>query len=180
MHAILSRALIVLIEIACVFESPTMITPDELMRLAIDKCRQGIAAGGSPFGCAIARGNEVLSVAHNLVLSTTDITAHAEIVAIRGANRHTGDILLEGATVATTCEPCPMCAAALHWARVERVYFGARIHDATQAGFNELHVPIEQLFALGGSRVQLVPDLLAEECRALFSEWRNTPGTRSY
>ena len=104
--------------------------PSELMRLAIEKCRQGIAAGQSPFGCAIARDGKLLSCSHNTVVLTTDITAHAEVNAIREACRAVGDIFLDGAIVATTCEPCPMCMAALHWARVDTVYYGATIADA--------------------------------------------------
>ncbi len=113
-------------------------TPEALMRLAIDKTHQGIAAGQTPFGCAIALGEQVVAVSHNCVHATTDITAHAEIVALREACKATGQIHLEGALVAATCEPCPMCMAALHWARVETVVYGATIADAESAGFNEL------------------------------------------
>jgi guanine deaminase len=157
-----------------------MISPEELMQLAIDKCRQGIAAGNSPFGCAIAQGDRLLAVSHNIVLATIDITAHAEVTAIRAACQQLGNIFLEGSIVATTCEPCAMCAAALHWARVDTIYFGATIADATKAGFNELSVPARTLIELGGSTVKLVPDLLREECRQLFDQWKGTPGSRSY
>lgn len=157
-----------------------MIPPERLMQLAIDKCRAGIAAGQSPFGCAIACGEEILAVAHNMVLQTTDITAHAEITAIREACRTAGNILLESAVVATTCEPCPMCMAALHWARVETVYYGASIADAQAAGFNELQFPAAELLRLGNSRVKLVPGVLVDECRRLFQEWLAQPQHRAY
>lgn len=150
-----------------------MPSPIDLMRLAIDKCRDGIALGQSPFGCAIARGEEVLAVAHNTVLLTTDITAHAEITAIREACRRVNGIFLESAIVATTCEPCPMCLAALHWARVEVVYFGATICDAEAAGFNELRLSASEMVRQGGSRLKLAPGLLAEECRELFGMWKS-------
>jgi tRNA(Arg) A34 adenosine deaminase TadA len=150
------------------------------MRLAIDKARAGIAAGQSPFGCAIGRADAVLSVAHNTVLATTDITAHAEVNALRAACLGTHDIFLGGAIVATTCEPCPMCMAALHWARVETVYFGATVADAQAAGFNELQIPAAEIARLGGTKVQLVPGTLADECRALFAEWRRTANPRTY
>src|ERR1043165_3173556 len=107
--------------------------PSDLMRLAIEKCRQGLALGQSPFGCAIARDGELLACSHNTVVLTTDITAHAEVNALREACHKIGDIFLDGAIVATTCEPCPMCMAALHWARVETVYYGATIADADSA-----------------------------------------------
>jgi len=151
-----------------------------LMQLAIDKCRQGLAAGQSPFGCAISRNGELLSCSHNTVVQSTDITAHAEMNAIREACQAVGDIFLEGAVVATTCEPCPMCMAALHWARVDTVYYGATIDDADQAGFNELQLPAAELLKLGRSKLKLVPHILPEECKKLFAEWNSNPDRRAY
>jgi tRNA(Arg) A34 adenosine deaminase TadA len=157
-----------------------MIDPRQLMQVAIEKCREGIVAGQAPFGCAIAQDDRVLAVAHNQVLAATDITAHAEITALRLACRVAGSILLDGAMVATTCEPCPMCMAALHWARVDTVYFGASIDDAAEAGFSELKLGADRLLRLGGSHVKLVPGLLAAECRALFDQWRAQPEAQAY
>lgn len=154
--------------------------PSELMRLAIDKCRQGIEAGQSPFGCAIERDGQLLSCSHNTVVLTTDITAHAEVNAIREACRSAGDIFLDGAIVATTCEPCPMCMAALHWARVDTVYYGATIADADTAGFNELQLPAAELLRLGGSKLKLVPQLLPAECKELFAQWKANPKRKVY
>ena len=154
--------------------------PSQLMQLAIDKCRQGMAAGQSPFGCAIARNGELLSCSHNTVVQSTDITAHAEVNAVREACQAVGDIFLDGAIVATTCEPCPMCMAALHWARVDTVYYGATIADADQAGFNELQLSAAELLKLGGSQLKLVPCVLPEECRQLFTEWNTNPNRRVY
>ena len=154
--------------------------PLELMRLAIEKCRQGIIAGQSPFGCAIERDGQLLSYTHNTVVLTTDITAHAEVNAIREACRSTGDIFLSGAIVATTCEPCPMCMAALHWARVDTVYYGATIADADAAGFNELQLPAAELLRLGGSKLKLVPQVLPAECKELFAEWKANPNRKVY
>lgn len=149
--------------------------PSVLMRLAIEKCREGIAAGQSPFGCAIARDGAMISCSHNTVVLTTDITAHAEMNAIREACREVGSIFLEGAIVATTCEPCSMCMSALHWARVDIVYYGATIADAEDAGFNELRLPAAELLRIGGSKLKLVPQVLPAECRALFDEWKDNP-----
>ena len=157
-----------------------MISPEELMRLAVEKCREGLARGQSPFGCAIAIGDRVIASEHNVVVLTTDITAHAEVTAIRSANRALKNIFLEGAVVATTCEPCPMCMAALHWARVDTVYYGATIADADSAGFNELQFPATELLRQGGSRVKLVSGVLADECKKLFQEWLANPNRNVY
>jgi guanine deaminase len=149
--------------------------PQDLMGLAIEKCRSGLALGQSPFGCVIARDGEILSCSHNTVVLTTDITAHAEVNAIREACKKADSIFLDGAIVATTCEPCPMCMAALHWARVETVYYGATIADADTAGFNELQLPAAELLRIGGSKLKLVPNLLKKECVELFAEWKANP-----
>jgi tRNA(Arg) A34 adenosine deaminase TadA len=150
------------------------------MSLAIDAARRGIAAGQTPFGCAIAREGKVLAACHNTVWLTTDITAHAEINTLREACRRSQQVLLEGAIVATTCEPCPMCAAALHWARVATVYFGAGIADASSAGFNELPIAAAEILGRGDRPVPLRGDCLADECRELFALWRHSAGPRSY
>ncbi|MGE0758879.1 MAG: nucleoside deaminase [Pirellulaceae bacterium] len=157
-----------------------MISPHDLMRHAIAAARQGIADGQSPFGCAIACGDELIAVEHNLVLATTDITAHAEITALRSACRQRRAIHLVGCIVASTCEPCPMCMAALHWARVDAVYFGATIADAAHAGFNELAIPAEEVLRRGRSQVRLVPEILPAECQALFGEFIRRPAHRVY
>jgi tRNA(Arg) A34 adenosine deaminase TadA len=157
-----------------------MITPGELMGLAVAKAREGIAAGQSPFGCAIASPEGVVAVSHNRVLSSVDITAHAEITALREACRKVRRIHLVDCVVATTCEPCPMCMAALHWARVSTVYYGATIADASAAGFNELNIPASELLSRGGSTVQLISGLLADECRALFRQFCERPGRVVY
>lgn len=154
--------------------------PEELMHLAIEKSRQGIGAGQSPFGCAIAWNERVVACAHNTVVASTDITAHAEVNALRQACLATGRLTLEGAIVATTCEPCPMCMSALHWARVAVVYFGATIGDATQAGFNELQISAAEIVRLGASQVTLRPGMLADLCRELFAEWSANPSRRVY
>jgi guanine deaminase len=154
--------------------------PEELMRLAIEKTRAGFAAGNSPFGCAIAQGDKVIATAHNTVLTTIDSTAHAEVNAIRAGCKHSGKIFLEGAIAATTCEPCPMCMAALHWARVDTVYFGASVQDAADAGFNELYIDAAQILSMGGSKVKLIGGVLPEECRQLFHDWIKLPTARTY
>lgn len=155
-------------------------SPEKLMEMAIEKCREGLDAGQSPFGCAIALGDRVVACSHNTVAATTDITAHAEVNALREACLATGQILLDGAIVATTCEPCPMCMAALHWARVETVYYGASIADAESAGFNELSLPAAQLLEIGGSDVKLIGGTLVQPCRELFVDWLGRPTRTVY
>jgi len=153
----------------------------ELVRQAIRAARRGIAAGESPFGAVIATwAGEIIHEAHNTVRSSCDPTAHAEISAIRGACRQLGTIDLHGHIIATTCEPCPMCAAAIHWAKLDAVVCGAEIADANQAGIRELSVSCETLFAQGGTSVLVFTGVLREPCRALFDEWRRGPNPLTY
>lgn len=142
------------------------------MKTAIDAARRGIVAGQTPFGCAIAIDGTIVAACHNTVRLTTDITAHAEVNAIREACRRREDIFLENAVVATTCEPCPMCMSALHWARAKTVYYGASIADAANAGFNELAIPAKQLIKDGGGSTELIDNTLSQECRELFAIWK--------
>jgi len=159
---------------------PTTPIHARLMGHAIAVCREGIGAGQTPFGCAIARNGEVVAAAHNTVWLDTDITAHAEINAIRAACRTLATVDLTGCDLYTTCEPCPMCLAASHWARIRTLYFGATIGDAASAGFHELHLPAAELARQGGSPLVVVDGIERDACRALFKEWLNGPGARSY
>ena len=143
---------------------------ETLMRLAIAQAQASIAAGQTPVGCAIAIGDQVIAANHNRVLATTDITAHAEMVTIREACTRLSRIHLEGAVVASTLEPCPMCMAALHWARVDTVYYGATIADSTAVGFNELRIPAADVIRLGGSNIKLTGGILRRECLAVFEQ----------
>ena len=149
---------------------------EKFMRVALDACRAGIERGQSPFGAVIVREGAILSATHNHVRLTTDATAHAEVHAIREACRVVGDIHLAGATIYATTEPCPMCFTAIHWARIGRIVYAARIADAADAGFNELPVANATLKQLGGSGVELVPDVLRDESVALFMRWRQRGG----
>jgi tRNA(Arg) A34 adenosine deaminase TadA len=147
-------------------------TEAELMRMAIAKTREGIAAGQSPFGAVVARDGAVVASTHNTVWRDTDPTAHAEVNCLRRAATALATINLKGCTLYSTCEPCPMCLAAIHWAKVDRVVFGATIADAAEAGFCELHVAADALAEMGRSPLRVEGGLLREECAALFDEWK--------
>ncbi len=153
---------------------------EEGMRTAIAKAREGIAAGQTPFGACILRHGEVIACEHNQVWSTTDSTAHAEVVALRAACRKLGTIDLSGCTIYATCEPCPMCFAACHWAKVSHIVFGSSIADAQAAGFSELTISNEDMKHLGGSPITVTGGVLREEAIALFELWKSQPDRRGY
>lgn len=149
---------------------------DRWMQLAIEQARAGIAAGQSPFGAVVVRGGRVVAAGHNEVWHRTDITAHAEVVTIQRACTALAAIDLSGCTIYTTTEPCPMCASAIHWARLDECVCGATIADAAAAGFNELHLAARDLYRTGGSKVRLVEGVQRKECAALFGEWQRAGG----
>ncbi len=111
---------------------------EKFMKIALKEAELGVRKGsGGPFGAVIVRKGMVVSKGRNRVPSSKDPTAHAEIVAIRGAARKLGSFNLSGCEIYSTCEPCPMCLAAIHWARIERIHFGATRKDAARIGFDD-------------------------------------------
>lgn len=150
------------------------------MREALTAARDAIGRGQTPFGCAVVRDGELLARAHNEVWATLDITAHAEITALRRACKAAKSVHLSGATVYTTTEPCPMCFSACHWADVERIVYAARIPDAARAGFRELTISAEDMARLGQSKVRVVGGVLAEEGAALFEAWLRSGKAKTY
>jgi tRNA(Arg) A34 adenosine deaminase TadA len=151
----------------------------DFMKAAVEKAREGIAAGQSPFGAVIVSDGKVVAAAHNTVWKDTDPTAHAEVNAIRQAARALKRIELSGCEMFTTCEPCPMCLSAIHWSKLDRVVFGATIEDAAGAGFSELRVGAKELARMGGSPLRVEVAESRDEGRALFQEWLKAGG-RSY
>ncbi len=106
----------------------------EAIRLSRDKLK---AREGGPFGALIVKGNKVIAAGWNRVTSTNDPTTHAEIVAIRAACRKLKTFSLKGSVLYSSCEPCPMCLAAIYWARITRVYYAATSLDAARIGFDD-------------------------------------------
>src|SRR5579871_1471112 len=155
-------------------------TDEDFMRLAIEKTRTGIAAGQSPFGSVIVKDGEVVAVTHNTVWQTTDPTAHAEVNCIRAAAAALKTIFLNGCTLYSTTEPCPMCLSAIHWAKIDRVVFGATIADAAAAGFCELAVDAKVLAELGKSPLRVESGVLQRECADLFRQWKEAGMARAY
>ncbi len=153
---------------------------EAFMRLAIEATRKGIAQGQTPFGAVIVKNGEVVVASHNQVWLDTDITAHAEVTAIRSACKLLDTIDLSGATIYSTCEPCPMCFSASHWAKLDRIVYGATIEDAEKAGFHELSIHNHDMKHLGGSAIEITPHVLRSECAALFNLWKEAGHARLY
>ncbi len=158
-----------------------MVVADEkFMRLAIEKARKGIMKGQTPFGACIVKGGKVVSCVHNTVWKTTDITSHAEIHAIRVACKKLRTIDLSGCILYSTCEPCPMCFSACHWAGISKIVYGARIEDAKRSGFSELTISNKRMKGFGNSPIKIVSDFLRQENLELFKLWSQQKDRRAY
>jgi len=150
------------------------------MGLAIEKAKQGILLGQTPFGACIVKDNQVIACEHNTVWGNTDITAHAEINAIRIACKVLEKIDLSDCIIYSTCEPCPMCFSACHWARISRIIYGASIEDAEGFGFNELKIKTNDMKKAGTSNIEIEKGFMKEETLELFKEWAQSPAKKPY
>jgi tRNA(adenine34) deaminase len=134
------------------------------MALAIAEARRAAAEGNSAVGTILVANGEVLAVGRNLVNTSGDPTAHAEMVAIRAAAAAHGRLDFIGATLYTTFEPCPMCAGAIIWANVSRLVIGSRYATFQLRGSYR----VETLCRLVGSALEIQPGVMETECDDLM------------
>lgn len=150
------------------------------LRQAIELSRKSLSiAGCGPFGAVVVLDGRIIGQGWNQVVATNDPTAHAEIVAIRDACRQLQTFNLKGCTLYASCEPCPMCLAAIYWARIERVVFAATRQDAAQAGFDDDFF-YREIAHPPGERTILMEQNLQDEAREVFARWLETPDRVHY
>jgi guanine deaminase len=116
---------------------------DQYMKIAVQQAREGVQRGeGGPFGAVITKTKtgEIVARSHNMVLQTNDPTAHAEITCIRKACAKLGRFDLSDCTINSSCEPCPMCYGAIHWAKITRCEYASTASDASKAGFDDGYI----------------------------------------
>ena len=145
---------------------------EEFMLRAIELARLGMRSGyGGPFGSVVVLDGKVVGEGNNQVTSTNDPTAHAEVVAIRDACKNLDTFELAGAEVYATCEPCPMCLAAIYWSRATSVYIANDRHQAADAGFDDAFIYDELDLPIENRSISIIhrPDPRAVE---LFEEWK--------
>jgi len=139
----------------------------EAIRLSVRPMRAG---RGGPFGAVIVRNDRVVARGFNAVTSTNDPTAHAEVVAIREACRKLKTFKLDDCELYTSCEPCPMCLAAIYWARIRRAFYGNTRKDAAKIGFDDDAI-YRELARPMRRRSLPMHQLLGDEAKAAFAEW---------
>ena len=141
------------------------------MREAIKLAEDGMSSGrGGPFGCVIVRDGRVIGHGHNRVTSTNDPTAHAEVVAIRDACANLETFQLADCELYTSCEPCPMCLAAIYWARIPTVFYGNTRTDAAAIGFDDDFI-YQQVPLAPEKRAIRMTQLLGDAAHATFKAW---------
>ena len=153
---------------------------ERFMRMAIALATENVVSGrGGPFGAVVVRDGVVLATGVNQVTATNDPTAHAEVSAIRNACRELGTFELTGATLYSSCEPCPMCLAAIFWARCGGLFFGNTAGDAAEVGFDDSYF-YDQVRQPADRRDLPTVNLLRTEAAASFSAWQTFAGRIPY
>src|SRR5580698_1461699 len=148
----------------------------EAIRSSVQMMRRG---QGGPFGAVVVRKGKVAGRGWNQVTSGNDPTAHAEVTAIRDACKKLKTFQLDDCELYTSCEPCPMCLAAIYWARFKKVYYANTRKDAAKIEFDddliyrEVSTPIAR-------RKMPMKQLLHGEALKVFKEWRDKPDKVRY
>ncbi len=147
---------------------------------AISLARAGMHAGkGGPFGCIIVRGDEIVGEGCNMVTSSNDPTAHAEVVAIRNACEKLGTYQLNDCEIYTSCEPCPMCLGAIYWARPQRVIFANTREEAAAIEFDDDFIYREINMPVDERKIPFIHHPV-QQAKDLFREWNNWEGKTKY
>lgn len=140
------------------------------MQQAIEEAMSGIKdAHGGPFGAVVVKNGEIIGRGHNCVLRDNDPTEHGEIMAIKDACASIGNFDLSGCELYTTAYPCPMCACAIMWANIEKVYYGCNQLDTADIGFrdDDFYKRFEQ-----GKANEGITELSRKDCLKLFEEYK--------
>lgn len=140
----------------------------EAIRISLQKMRSN---HGGPFGAVVVRRGEIVGRGWNRVTSTNDPTAHAEVMAIRQACRRLKTFQLADCEVYASCEPCPMCLAAIYWARIRRVFYANTQKDAASIGFDDGLIYHELRQPISRRKIPM-KQILRNEAIKAFAEWK--------
>ena len=150
------------------------------LRRAIELATRNVLAGtGGPFAAVIVRDGVAIAEAANSVTTTNDPTAHGEINAIRKACAALGSFTLAGCKIYSSCEPCPMCLAAIYWARLDAIYYGSGQQDAARAGFDDAFLYEEIARNAAERNIPAIQSMQAEAWQA-FAAWIAQPSKVDY
>ncbi|OFZ30447.1 MAG: tRNA-specific adenosine deaminase [Bdellovibrionales bacterium RIFCSPHIGHO2_01_FULL_40_29] len=143
------------------------------MKRAIELSKKNIETGGGPFGAVIVKDGKIIGEGWNKVTTNNDPTAHAEVEAIREACKSIKNFDLTGAEIYTSCEPCPMCLAAIYWARLSKVYFANTKSDAANIQFDDDFIYTEIPKPISDRKISMV-QMMHSEALEVFKAWSSS------
>ena len=146
------------------------------IRLSLAKMRTNC---GGPFGAVVVRQGKIIGRGWNQVTSRNDPTAHAEVMAIRAACKKLKTFQLDDCELYTSCEPCPMCLAAIYWARFKKVYYANTRRDAAKIQFDDALIYREVARPISRRKMPM-RQLLRTEALAAFAGWRTKADKIAY
>jgi tRNA(Arg) A34 adenosine deaminase TadA len=146
------------------------------IRLSLEKMRHG---EGGPFGAVVVRRGKIVGRGWNRVTSANDPTAHAEVTAIRDACRRLKTFRLEDCEIYASCEPCPMCLAAIYWARLGKIFYAGARRDAAAIGFDDDFLYREVARPVSRRKIPM-RQLLRGDALKVFKEWQAKPDKVRY
>ena len=150
------------------------------MKRAIELSQQKMSENaGGPFGAVIVKENKVIAEGWNCVTSRCDPTAHAEVEAIRKACEHLENFNLEGCTIYTSCEPCPMCLSAIYWARIDKIYYANTREDAARISFDDDFI-YNQIPLSPSERAIPMEQVERDLAQEVFQSWQDKTDKISY
>ena len=152
---------------------------EQYMRQALVQAKQAFEEEEVPVGAIVVLNNRIIARGYNQVEKLNDPTAHAEVTAIRRACQAVGDFALEGATLYTSCEPCPMCLASAYWARVSRIVYANTRQDAAGIGFDDSLI-YDEIPKPVSERLIPMDHLPSLEAKAVFDAWADKPDKIRY
>lgn len=153
---------------------------EEFMRRAVELSLFGMENNyGGPFGAVIVKDGKIIGEGFNRVVSSNDPTAHAEVVAIREASKNINNFDLSGSVIYASCEPCPMCLAAIYWANIDEVYYANTKKDADEIGFRDdfIYNEIDKIIE---KRDKKFSQILRSEARKVFDNWASKQNKVEY
>lgn len=153
---------------------------NKFMLRAIELSQTHMRQGhGGPFGAVIVKDNKIIGEGWNKVTSKNDPTAHAEMEAIRMAAQHLNDFQLQDCEIYTSCEPCPMCLAAIYWARIKKIYYANTHDDAAEIDFDDAFLYQELTKPLNERKIPC-EQICHHEAQLVFKEWADKSDKTPY
>jgi len=150
------------------------------MKEAVNEAFIGMRNGdGGPFGAVIVHKGKIIARAHNEVIKTNDPTMHAEVNVIRKATKILGRFDLSDCEIYSSCEPCPMCFAAIHWAKMKSLYYGANRFDAANIGFDDQFI-YDVINQTADYEQVKIHEIDCDECKEPFLEWMEKEDKTEY